>query len=617
MIDVWRVGNFKKFSEKKEFLFKRLTILSGVNSSGKSSLLQSMLLVKQTVMNSSPDRAISLNGPLLQLGSFTDIGNFPKEMPEKSKKVSFGWEMSRDDNDDTGTFDPSIYSEGQPRKCKLDFELSAASRKNSNISTEMYPTLERASVSLIVDEENDDEGPREHFLSVKRSSGRGKKYKFDSTSLPISNFDPNEYLIEAIDEHSEQGALANLPRAKILGCGLRNFSPSNLTIRYDRGLLARELIKGEIFGERLSAFRGLSTPIPGPVVDIIRQIGMEIFKTAEQTSNTERGKLGFSKLTARATLRDFRSAVRTVHPSTRRRIEEALATHKREIIDALNDAIPSDLLITRTVPEVARMVPEMTASFFKFHVHYVGPLRDEPKPIYSSRQIMTSTDVGPRGEYTAAVLSLNEQTKVRYVDPKSIENGYKEYSNKEALLTTALADWLTYLGVATDISVFDKGNLGYELKVKTPTDNTHRDLTNVGVGVSQILPVLITVLLAKPGSVVLLEQPELHLHPRVQSLLCDFFLSAAKQGKQLIVETHSEHIIERLRLRVAQETKPQILNDAIIYFFGSDEEGVRKVELSEYGAVLDWPRGFFDESSKQTSEILDASMKKKMASKAK
>lgn len=617
MIDVWRVGNFKKFSEKKEFLFKHLTLLSGVNSSGKSSLLQSMLLVKQTVMNSSPDRAISLNGPLLQLGSFTDIGNFPKGMLEKSKTVSFGWEMSRNSNDDTGTFDTNFYSETQPSHCKFDFELSAASRKNSNISTEMYPTLERASISLTIDEENEDEGPREHFLSVKRSSGRGKKFKFDSSSLLSSSFDPNEYLIEAIDEYSELGVLGGLPKAKIVGCSLRNFSPSTVTIRYDRGLHTRELIRGTIFGERRTTFRGLSTPIPEPVVDIIRRIAMDIFKTAEQTSNTERGKLGFSKLTARATLREFRDAFRNVHPSTRKRIEEALNSHKKDIADALITTIPSDLLITRATPEVVSMVPEMTASFFRFHVHYVGPLRDEPKPIYSSRQIMTSTDVGPRGEYTAAVLSLNEQTKVRYIDPNSIENGYKEYSDKEAFLTTALAEWLTYLGVATDVSVSDKGNLGYELKVKTPTDNTHRDLTNVGVGVSQILPVLITVLLAKPGSVVLLEQPELHLHPRVQSLLCDFFLCAARQGKQLIVETHSEHIIERLRLRVAQETDPDILNDAIIYFFGSDDEGVRKVELSEYGAVLDWPRGFFDESSNQTSEILDASMKKKIASKAK
>lgn len=616
MIDVWRVGNFKKFSKKMEFELKHLTLLSGINSSGKSSLLQSILLVKQTVMNSSPDRAISLNGPLLQLGSFSDIANFPKGTPENLRIVSFGWDMSRVGNDNTGAFDREYYYDSQPSQYKLDFDVSAVKRKSSNFSSEMYPTLERTRISLTVDGENDDEDSRTHFLNVQRSSGKGRKLKFNS-SLLGSNFDPVEYSVEAIDGNSKAEVLGHFPSAKILGCSLRNFFPSGIAIRYDRGLHQKNLIKNQLFGEGLGILRARNTPVPEAVVKIIQRLVVDVFDTAEQTLNTERGKLGFAKLTGRTTIQTLKVALRNVHSSTRKRIEEAFKTYKKEIVEALDANVPSDLLLTRQIPGILNMVPDIAASFFKFHVHYVGPLRDEPKPIYSSRHILTSTDVGPRGEYTAAVLSLNEQTKVHYIDPNSVKRGYLGYEEKEAFLTTALAEWLTYLGVATDVSVSDKGNLGYELKVKTSTDAIHRDLTNVGVGVSQVLPVIITVLLAEPGAVVLLEQPELHLHPSVQSRLCDFFLSASKQGKQLIVETHSEHIIERLRLRVAQEKGASILNDAIIYFFGSDCEGVRKVELSEYGAVLDWPKGFFDESSNQTAEILDASMRKKIASKAK
>ena len=99
----------------------------------------------------------------------------------------------------------------------------------------------------------------------------------------------------------------------------------------------------------------------------------------------------------------------------------------------------------------------------------------------------------------------------------------------------------------------------------------------------------------------------------MQSRLCDFFLSASKQGKQVIVETHSEHIIERLRLRVVQDENNSIKEDSAIYFFDNSASFARQISISDYGAVIDWPDGFFDESAAQTTKILDASMKRKIS----
>ena len=79
------------------------------------------------------------------------------------------------------------------------------------------------------------------------------------------------------------------------------------------------------------------------------------------------------------------------------------------------------------------------------------------------------------------------------------------------------------------------------------------DLTSVGVGVSQVLPVLLLCLLAEPGTLVILEQPELHLHPRLETLLADFLLACARAGRQLLVETHSAHLVNRLRYHIAKD----------------------------------------------------------------
>ena len=114
-----------------------------------------------------------------------------------------------------------------------------------------------------------------------------------------------------------------------------------------------------------------------------------------------------------------------------------------------------------------------------------------------------------------------------------------------------MIDWLQYLDVAKSVESRDQGKLGHELKVAlSDSDSTH-DLTHVGVGVSQVLPILVMGLLADTDTTLVFEQPELHLHPKVQTLLGDFFLSMALCNKQCIVETHSEYFIDRLRFRIA------------------------------------------------------------------
>ncbi|MCF6180022.1 MAG: DUF3696 domain-containing protein, partial [Geopsychrobacter sp.] len=187
-------------------------------------------------------------------------------------------------------------------------------------------------------------------------------------------------------------------------------------------------------------------------------------------------------------------------------------------------------------------------------------------------------------------------------------------------LETAVIDWLQYLGVASSVQSRDQGKLGHELKVGlADSDGTH-DLTHVGVGVSQVLPILVMCLLAETDSTLVFEQPELHLHPKVQTLLGDFFLSMALSNKQCIVETHSEYFIDRLRFRIAAASPEAELNSQTkIYFVEKPAQGssFREVAINEYGAISDWPEGFFDQSQQQAEEILRAATAKRKAARRK
>src|SRR5690606_25436449 len=126
-------------------------------------------------------------------------------------------------------------------------------------------------------------------------------------------------------------------------------------------------------------------------------------------------------------------------------------------------------------------------------------------------------------------------------------------------------------------------------------------------------------LLADADSTLVFEQPELHLHPKVQTLLGDFFLSMALCNKQCIVETHSEYLIDRLRFRIAAAEGNALTDQAKIYFVEKPgaSSTFREVTVNEYGAITDWPDGFFDQSQRQAEEIIRAATAKRKANRKK
>jgi len=116
----------------------------------------------------------------------------------------------------------------------------------------------------------------------------------------------------------------------------------------------------------------------------------------------------------------------------------------------------------------------------------------------------------------------------------------------------------------------------------------------MGSGLSQLVPVIVQTIITPKTGCVLIEQPEIHLHPAAQAVLGDLFVKYAKNNKQIIVETHSEHLLLRVRRRVAEG---KISPDLVSIFFvdkSKNETRIRKLNLKKDGHFKSWPAGFFE-----------------------
>jgi len=141
----------------------------------------------------------------------------------------------------------------------------------------------------------------------------------------------------------------------------------------------------------------------------------------------------------------------------------------------------------------------------------------------------------------------------------------------------------------------------YELVIHR--DGVACNLRDVGIGVSQVLPVLVVAYFAPKGSTIILEEPEIHLHPLAQSVLAEMFVEISQQrGVQFVVETHSEHLFRRMQTLVAKQT---VSTDEVALYFvertGKSAQ-LRTLQIDEFGRVSNWPEGFFGDALGETRE---------------
>jgi predicted ATPase len=172
----------------------------------------------------------------------------------------------------------------------------------------------------------------------------------------------------------------------------------------------------------------------------------------------------------------------------------------------------------------------------------------------------------------------------------------------DAQLFDQTIHWLKEMNLADGLSIRALGGSArYALMIEN--DGQASNLKDVGVGVSQVIPVIVAALFAQPGHIVIVEEPESHLHPLAQSKLAELFARVSKERNvQFIVETHSEHLFRRMQTLIAkQDIKP---NEAAMYFVERKGTVARllPLDLDDFGRVLNWPPGFFGDAMGETRE---------------
>ena len=187
-----------------------------------------------------------------------------------------------------------------------------------------------------------------------------------------------------------------------------------------------------------------------------------------------------------------------------------------------------------------------------------------------------------------------------------------DWQQKEDDRVKRLENMLIALGLTWKIFAKVVNDAQIELQVGRLSQATSADdlvsIADVGFGVSQVLPVFVALLVAEPGQLVYLEQPELHLHPRAQYALAKFLAETAKRGVKLVVETHSALLLLQVQTLVAKRNlDPDLVK--LHWFSRSDEDGttsIQSADLDEDGAFGDWPEDFGDVEWKAEGAYLDA-----------
>lgn len=723
MIRHWKLSNFKAAREAS-LEFAPLTIFTGINSAGKSTIIQSILMTAQTIQDPFTKYPVILNGPLVRLGEFRDV--FSRRVRHREAS-NFG-----QDDEQTDTHSDSIpdaitigfqltTSAYSPRKLgellewegyggeydlaavECSYSFSVPSPEENDMVVRLYPALNEAVIDILltrrgdwvasdwmeaekhlrresnpINERSDGFFVREDHLArvvpanvenvladlpadfPKNRLGADEQAALTYVLFPFPFDGRRDYTADGKssgfwggdvirfgtilahflpkgvyrlwDEAAEEDAFflhyPSVPKPKANIYGIINSSeevvgsawfskffstPDVCFLTLD---ILDEMVRDIASGQLRVQSKDISIcqTIKGEaIVPPSKDVKARITTIAEMVEHLRR-EFNLNNLVDLLELMQRLKADGWFHQKwsdRRAALGEAIRRNRlpdyRWAKQSLEYEFPSDDsdMQTKSV--------NFIENFFTSKIRHLGPLRDEPRPLYPMSEGRAPQDVGPRGQYTAFVYNLHSKETVNYIPSIELMDPHGQAMPSDTTLSLAVDDWLNYLGIGDGLNAEDRGRFGFELQVAPDDDGSFFDLTQVGVGVSQVLPILVMCLLAPPGTTLIVEQPELHLHPRVQTRLADFFASMIWLGKQCIIETHSEHLINRVRYRIAIAEEETLTNDVLLYF-ADMEDGQAEylpIRINKYGVIPDWPAGFFDESHALAADILRAGTAKR------
>lgn len=241
-----------------------------------------------------------------------------------------------------------------------------------------------------------------------------------------------------------------------------------------------------------------------------------------------------------------------------------------------------------------------------FHkIHYIAADRIGPKPYYEKVTIGKFPNVGPRGENTVNIL-------YRLGDELVNDKLYLGNDSKTVMQQTE--EWLKKIlgGAKVELKGKEREHTVLNLLMNTKDSKGRYRPSNVGFGYTYILPIVVSGLIAKSGEILIVENPEAHLHPKAQSELTKFLALVASCGVQVFIESHSEHVLNAIRVATLQK-EIEIKNDevSVLYFQNDKTAPFVHLKIDEKGKIDNWVDGFFDQQELDLGEIFKLSRKKK------
>ena len=332
------------------------------------------------------------------------------------------------------------------------------------------------------------------------------------------------------------------------------------------------------------------------------------FSSERQCTNTSHEFLPFIELTELHDKR--RNVLRTLETiETREARAQVQALHQARasrMPDPENTFQQRELQeLTLSHEEILALTPENIPHDYEHHLHllnYLGPLRSPPERFYKFLPYdgASSGITGSKGEFSANVLFRDSTAR------KAVNDWFEQFKIPYEL---NVEKWGKASVTGEHITIF----------LNDKWTDTQVTLADVGYGVNQLLPVIIEGIASQEGSIICVEQPELHLHPSLQANVADLMIDTIDENddkrKQWIVETHSELLVRRIQTRIAQgDVSPSDVS--ILYVDPEDDDfegsAIKQLRLDDTGSWLDeWPHGFFEEGHEQTMAVVNARMKKR------
>lgn len=251
-----------------------------------------------------------------------------------------------------------------------------------------------------------------------------------------------------------------------------------------------------------------------------------------------------------------------------------------------------------------RLPQYLYRQFWSQNVHYVSANRLGPVRFVERREVPEIHTVGANGSLTINTLSTycDEIDKCMNVHDGDMES----YS-----LLESTAQWLDYIMTGGSVSVEGAEKQGDDKSHKSPilklgfsiNDSSNYQSYNVGFGYSYVLSIIVTALIAREGNMVVVENPEAHLHPEAQVRLTYLLSKLSSRGVQVFVESHSEHVVNAIRLATLKKEYLITNDDVSIFFF---DQNFTKIDLKieKTGRINNWPERFFDQYQRELAEIM-------------